>query len=374
MSATPVPFHRVTSGPASDPSLPAAGARAPGWLRVAARLAPAWALLYGLVALAWAFGCAGYPFDPAVDPEATMSLLGVVTPQAGAGGLAALSLVAAVVGTVMLRSRGGGLGRQVAIGFGAVMAVAFAVVLPDLRVLMTMAYAPVLLVLAPFGWPPGVTLGSLVNGPLVHQLILMAGGLAWAGATIHYRRRTAGACERCGATPRTVGEPEATWVTRWARRAVAAAVVIPLVYVATRWAWALGIPLGVPADVLSADTGHATWIGGAMLASVAALGALLTTGLVLPWGEVVPAWVPGLGRRRIPPGLAIVPATLMTIVITAAGVAFVRLVLVGGMPLQLEEWGVVGPTLLWPAWGVALGVATLAYRERRRGTCPSCGA
>lgn len=110
-----------------------------------------------------------------------------------------------------------------------------------------------------------------------------------------------------------------------------------------------------------------------LLATVAALGALLTTGLIRSWGEVVPTWVPVLGRRRIPPGLAIVPVSLMAIVITSAGLAFVRSVLVGEMPIRMDEWAVVGPTLLWPVWGPALGVATLAYSYRRRGKCGTCG-
>jgi hypothetical protein len=33
----------------------------------------------------------------------------------------------------------------------------------------------------------------------------------------------------------------------------------------------------------------------------------------------------------------------------------------------------VGPTLLFPVWGVALAVATLGYYYRRRGTCSVCG-
>jgi hypothetical protein len=149
-------------------------------------------------------------------------------------------------------------------------------------------------------------------------------------------------------------------------------VVIPLIYVATRWAWALDIPLGMPVDDLRAYVGNQR-LGGVLLASVAALGALLTTGLVRPWGEIVPPRVPVLGRRRIPPGLAIVPASLMAIVITSAGVAFVRNVLVGEMPFGIGDWGVVGPTLLWPVWGAGLGVATLAYYYRRRGRCRTCG-
>ncbi len=339
---------------------------------MAAYLAPAWSLGYGLLALAWALGAGGYPFDEAVDPDARLSLLGGVAPQVGAAGLAALALLGAVVGAAMVAGRGHGIGRLLAIGLGGLSAVTFAVLLPDFRVLVTMAYTPILLVLAPFGWPPGVSLASELSWPLVHQLVVMAGGIAWAGATIRYRRRTAGACERCGRVPSAPHEHEVAWAFRWGRRAVAVAVVIPLLYVATRWAWALDIPLGMPADDLRAYVGNQR-LGGVLLASVAALGALLTTGLVRRWGEVVPGWVPAIGRRRIPPGLAIVPASLMAIVITSAGVAFVRSVLVGELPFLIDEWGVIGPTLLWAIWGLALGVATLAYSYRRRGRCGTCG-
>jgi hypothetical protein len=63
----------------------------------------------------------------------------------------------------------------------------------------------------------------------------------------------------------------------------------------------------------------------------------------------------------------------MAIVITSAGIAFVRGVLIGQMPFTMDECGPVGPTLLWPVWDAALGVATLAYHYRRRGTCRTCG-
>ena len=33
----------------------------------------------------------------------------------------------------------------------------------------------------------------------------------------------------------------------------------------------------------------------------------------------------------------------------------------------------VGPTLLFPVWGIALAVATLGYYYRRRGPCTACG-
>ncbi|GAA0271258.1 hypothetical protein GCM10010302_06030 [Streptomyces polychromogenes] len=38
--------------------------------------------------------------------------------------------------------------------------------------------------------------------------------------------------------------------------------------------------------------------------------ALLTTGLVSEWGEVVPRWVPLIGGRRVAPLVAVIPAFL----------------------------------------------------------------
>jgi len=45
------------------------------------------------------------------------------------------------------------------------------------------------------------------------------------------------------------------------------------------------------------------------------------------------------------------------------------------MPPASEQnlWIVVGPTLLFPVWGVALAVAALGYYFRRRGLCRVCG-
>jgi hypothetical protein len=211
--------------------------------------------------------------------------------------------------------------------------------------------------------------GLEITWPLVHQLVVMTGGIMEPA-----RRSDTDAVGRRLRAMRPSAERRAKrpWAARWGRRAVAVAVAIPLLYVATRWGWALGIPLGLTADDLRAYAGN-QWLGGVLLATVAALGALLTTGLVRSWGEVVPGWVPVIGLRRIPPGLAIVPAALMAIVITSAGLAFMRTVLVRELPFGLDEWGVIGPTLLWPIWGVALGVATLAYFYRRRGRCRTCG-
>jgi hypothetical protein len=215
---------------------------------------------------------------------------------------------------------------------------------------------------------------DLYHWPVVHQFILVAGGLAWAGAAITYRRRISDACARCGRTavPRNWTTPDAA--ARWGRWAVGVAVVIPVLYAATRWAWALGIPLGISDEFLREGQRTGLWIAGAALATMGIGGAILTLGLAQRWGEVFPRWIPRLAGRRVPPRLATIPASLVSVLVTTAGIMFVRITVSGhfGTIVGSQNWAALAPELLWPAWGVALGAATLAYHYRRRGRCPTC--
>jgi hypothetical protein len=143
----------------------------------------------------------------------------------------------------------------------------------------------------------------------------------------------------------------------------------------------LGIPLGVSVEFLREGEATGMWWAGAALATVAVGGALLTLGLIQPWGERFPRWFPWLGGRRVPSALAIIPATLVAILVTTAGLMFVRLVLLAqfteiAIPFDFnlrDNWATMGPELIWPLWGLALGAAALAYYYRRRGRCPHCG-
>ena len=58
-------------------------------------------------------------------------------------------------------------------------------------------------------------------------------------------------------------------------------------------------------------------------------GAILTLELVLRWGEVFPRWIPFLGGKRVPISLAVVPASLVAVLVTRAGLMFVGLTLTG---------------------------------------------
>jgi hypothetical protein len=152
---------------------------------------------------------------------------------------------------------------------------------------------------------------------------------------------------------------------RWA---VVAAHLVPLVMLPSglwRIALVAGVPLGL--RVADADVGGETWyIVGLSVVSEAL--ALLTLGLVRPWGERVPGWLPLLGGRRVAPWAAIVPASL------GAG----ALAVIWGYAFRdFPDFGLVafshpaGHALLvvcyLPAllWAPLLGAVTWSYWRRR---------
>ena len=255
------------------------------------------------------------------------------------------------------------------LAFAWTIAGVLALVVPDYRVLVAVAYAPIFVVGAPFGYPPA-SFFEAIPWPVVNQFVCIGGGFLWAATAVAYARRTGDARGRNGVVAR-LAEPEVA--VRWGRWAVLVAVVVPVLYAVTRWAWALGVPLGISEEFLREGQEIGLWWAGAGLATIAVGGALLTLGLVQRWGEVFPRWVPYLRGRRVPIPLAVVPASVVSVLVTAAGLMFVRLTLTGGLDEILgdgvlggENWATLAPELLWPLWGAALAAATLAYYYRRR--------
>ena len=340
------------------------------WPAGAAWAAAVWSLAYGGLGLYWAAGGAGFPFGAGNDPQAqAFSIFAGVRAELAAPVIAALGLVGALVALVMARAGGGGRGalRPALLAFAWAAAAVLLVVVPDARALVAVAYAPVVLLGAPFDWPPG-DYRAAIPWPVLNQFLCVAGGAAWAAAAVAYQRRTRlapGEGDRPG--------DEVHWTTpaaaaRWGRWATAVAAAVPLVYAATRGAWALGIPLGLSEEFLRRGQAEGTWGAGASLAAVAVAGSLLTLGLVQRWGEVFPRWVPFLAGKPVPPALAIVPATLIAVLVTNAGLTFWRKTLLGTTVFSLTggDWAALLPELLWPLWGAALGAAALAYHLRRR--------
>ena len=352
--------------------------RWPGWIGYAAA---AWSLIYGALGPYWALGGAGFPFGTENDPDAALSVLGGVQAETGAPVTAALGLAGVVAAVAMARRLGRGMVRSALLGFAWGAAAVLALLIPDYRVLVGVAYAPIILIGAPFGWPPGVSILDVFPWPVVNQFFCIAGGLLWAATAVAYGRRTRGACGYCGRTD-DVGS---AWTAsdaaaRWGRWAAYVAVVIPILYALTRWAWALGIPLGISEEFLREGQEIGLWWAGAALATIAVGGAILTLGLVQKWGEVFPPWIPFLGGTQVPIWFAVVPASLVSVLVSTAGLMFVRLTLSGKLGVILGEgvlsaqnWAALAPELLWPVWGVALGAATLAYYYRRRDRCRRCG-
>jgi hypothetical protein len=125
------------------------------------------------------------------------------------------------------------------------------------------------------------------------------------------------------------------------------------------------------------------WTSGLFLATFGLVGALLMLGLVQRWGEVFPRWSFGLAGRRVPITLALVPAALVSVLLVVGGIGIwsgltqMVAALVAGGAKDIEIFGEIffqlGPTLLFPVWGLALAVATLGYYYRRRGPCSVCG-
>jgi hypothetical protein len=98
--------------------------------------------------------------------------------------------------------------------------------------------------------------------------------------------------------------------------------------------------------------------------------ALLALGLIRPWGEVVPGWIPILGGRRVPPLAAVIPAglaaVLLTVVTVTGAAGWSREFDVAGSPTGAAAWLMTAAYLPLLAWGPLLAVATFAYHRRRR--------
>lgn len=108
----------------------------------------------------------------------------------------------------------------------------------------------------------------------------------------------------------------------------------------------------------------------AVLPSVQLGLALLTTGLIRPWGEVFPRWIPAVGGRRVPVALAVGVAVAGAIAITAIGLqtVFVEPVPQADLPPRCHElgWDQLRwylPMVLWPPLLLAV---TWHYLQRRR--------
>ncbi|GAA3744528.1 hypothetical protein HDA32_002821 [Spinactinospora alkalitolerans] len=360
---------RENTAPAA-PERPRAGR--PGRWRVWAPYAAlAWSIGYALIAAYWAWSGTGFPYTGETARLPGAALLGRFGPSAAWTAVVLLGLPMAVVAAAMLR--GARTGRPALTAAGCAASALLLLAMTDVNLLAALGYVPYGVYGLTTGAPVGeVFVNAVVAWPIPHQYLCVVGGFLWLMATVAYARRTGDACMACGRRSGTQGWTAPASAARWGRVAAYVAAVIPVLYAVSRYAWALGIPLGISEDFLRQGREQGAWTSGAFLATFGVVGAILTLGLVQRWGEVFPRWMVGLAGRRVPISLAVVPASIVSVLVTVGGIGmwsgFARTV-----TTDSADWMAVAPALPWPLWGVALAAATLAYHLRRRGACRTCG-
>ena len=355
-----------------------------GWQRWAPYAAVVWSLVYAALGITWGLGGRGFPYTPETASDSLGLLLGRFGPGVVWIVVMMAGIPAAAVGIAMLRGVRGRLLRPLLIAAGVLLAGALLLLMTALDLLVKFGYFPYII----FRLITGAEVGSYLEGyarwTTVHQLLCLLGGFLWLAATVSYARRSGDACLICGRRDGLEGWTSPDNAARWGRIAVYVAMVAPVFYALTRYAWALGFPLGMSEERFRPAQESGKWIGGALfLGNFILLGAFLMLGLVQRWGEVFPRWMIGLAGRRVPIALAVVPASIVSVLLIVGGIGIwsgldqmaANLAAIGveGIRLIWEITVQVGPTLLFPVWGVSLAVATLGYYYRRRGPCSVCG-
>ncbi|MCX4754484.1 hypothetical protein [Kitasatospora purpeofusca] len=175
------------------------------------------------------------------------------------------------------------------------------------------------------------------------------------------------------ASRRGVVRPDGT--PRWAELAARATVWTTVPSGLWRLALGVGIPVGFSGELAAVFEDNTPGWGTAYLVTLSGLAeflAFLTMGLVRPWGEVVPSWIPLIGGRAVRPLAAIVPAVIGSAVLTYLGAS----ALFGGWADQLSDpeapqgLAAVVMTLCYlpmVAWGPLVAAVTFAYARRTLG-------
>jgi hypothetical protein len=157
-------------------------------------------------------------------------------------------------------------------------------------------------------------------------------------------------------------------VPRWA---TVAAHMVPLVTLpAALWR----LPLVFGFSMGTVENGAAVHVGGweslyvLSLSVVSEAAALLTLGLVRPWGERAPDWFPLIGGRRVAPMAAIVPAAIGAVMLALIwGYAFRDFPGMDKLEFSHSGWKVLLIAAYLPllAWAPLLAAVTYGYYRRR---------
>ncbi|MFJ9519277.1 hypothetical protein ACIRPK_13525 [Kitasatospora sp. NPDC101801] len=166
--------------------------------------------------------------------------------------------------------------------------------------------------------------------------------------------------------------PPARWAVRTAKLAALTTVPSGL----WRVALGVGLPVGFSGAMERQMTAHMPGWGTVYVIALSALAealAFLSLGLVRPWGQRAPRWLPLIGGRRIRPLTAVLPAAVgalaVTLVTCAAGFGgWYGPNAMGSPEAPQGPAGLVmtlcyAPLLLW---GPLLAVVTADYYRRSR--------
>ena len=358
-----------------------------GWARAWQRWIPyaaiVWSLVYAVLGLYWALSGCGFPYTPETVSDGMGPLLGRFGPGVAWIVVMMAGIPAAALGAAMLRGVRSKAIRPLFITAGALLAGVLLLLMTGLDLLVKVGYIPSALFGLFTAEKGQAYLAGWTQWATIHQLLCLIGGFLWLAATASYARRSGDACLYCGRRDGLEGWTSPIKAARWGKTAVYVAMVAPVFYFLTRFAWALGIPLGMSEEYLRRGQESGMWISGLFLAAFGLVGAMLMLGLVQRWGEVFPRWMIGLVGRRVPIGLAVVPASIAAVLALVGGIGIwsglgqmvANLVASGAEDIEVIEAIIfqVGPTLLFPVWGLALAVGTLDYYYRQRGPCSVCG-
>ena len=232
---------------------------------------------------------------------------------------------------------------------------------PRLRVVVLLA------VLAVAAW--GVTTGTFAPTRLRQLGANLVTGFANAGdelpPSLLFTALTAGWAVLLGRTLRRT-----QWLGRLADRVVrhrrgitVVAALGPVPYVLARATWLTPWPqFGGPIETPTPEI--RLW--GLLLGGAALIGTVLTLGLIRPWGEVFPRWVPGLAGRPVPVAAAAVPGGVVATILCVTAVPMVVAMLAGDLSMTEKLLSL----LIFPfgVWGPALALAVWGYVGHRSGS------
>ncbi|ONI68419.1 hypothetical protein BWI15_36105 [Kribbella sp. ALI-6-A] len=366
-------------------------------------------LLYGVLGVIWLLGADWYPFGPSTDGD-KVTPLAFLPEQVGAGLVALLGVLGVPAALSHLRTGWTPTAYRPLLTFTAVEAIFFGLLAPSMSLVVIAGYLLVLV-----GVP--VALGFVVAGALRQQttralLLVLLGfaaavqlttglfdwkafqglgsglasvpervgsqplfvfgafllGAGWAVLGVRALRNVRGRCARCGRPGARWTQPELA--RRWGFWATVVAALCPMPYALLRMTWLLPSPigLGVQASDLEAQPGIRLF--GLGLGLIALTSGIVTLGLIRPWGEIWPRWVPFLAGQPVALKAALIPAATAATLLLVGSVSLVPMLWVPEESLLTN----VGHLLLFPfpLWGASLALATAAYYYRRRDRCTGC--